>query len=184
MTNLTELYLQVGPFGFNTLKDSSDRALLSMNEALRGNNNSSGGGAYNPRIITALRELSQQLTVPHIHQVYTAIGEKPVYVQPRKTTCQRLYQWPCIMDDGGGLENWPRKPCGSSNAILPSESDSMEKLRLGSAARDLNFLPNVDDAAAGVAILWHFCIVVIVRSLLLRGNVSVCVGWVWWCGVV
>ncbi|KAK3953861.1 hypothetical protein QBC32DRAFT_386241 [Pseudoneurospora amorphoporcata] len=64
-TNLTELYLHVGPFGFNTFKYTDDDALLPLAAAHQGINNS-GEGAYIPRFNSALRELSQQLTVLHI----------------------------------------------------------------------------------------------------------------------
>ncbi|KAK1782656.1 hypothetical protein QBC45DRAFT_209407 [Copromyces sp. CBS 386.78] len=63
-TNLTELYLHVGPFGFHTFKYTDDAALMPL-IANQGIHNS-GDGAYIPRFNAALRELSQQLTILHI----------------------------------------------------------------------------------------------------------------------
>ena len=67
VADLTELYLDIGPFGFQTFKQTQNEEFQALALLQRFNINSL---TFIPRFNTALRKLSQQLSILHISGLF------------------------------------------------------------------------------------------------------------------
>ncbi|KAK3334530.1 hypothetical protein B0H65DRAFT_534524 [Neurospora tetraspora] len=84
-TNLTELYLHVGPFGFRTFNQLPSKYLASM--ATTHVSNKSGEDDHSPRFNSAVRQLSQQLSVLHVTGLFAV---HPDLFYPKELTNGRV----------------------------------------------------------------------------------------------